>query len=107
MDRTHSIMRIATTASPVSGAEVRTRMIHIAMQRDLASILLQREPPLTISGLFPDGADQDADGRPQMILAGSIVVQAALGCTWPRLLRCQRQTPLLCYVLSVRSEVIQ
>eukprot|EP00957_Ditylum_brightwellii_P203244 15333864-Ditylum_brightwellii.AAC.1 len=26
MDRTHSIMRIATTASPVSGSEVRERM---------------------------------------------------------------------------------
>ena len=26
MDRTHSIMRIATTASPVSGADVRQRM---------------------------------------------------------------------------------
>lgn len=32
MDRTHSIMRIATTASPVSGAEVRSRMCHIAVQ---------------------------------------------------------------------------
>lgn len=28
MDRTHSIMRIATTASPVSGADVRQRMEH-------------------------------------------------------------------------------
>jgi plasmid maintenance system killer protein len=26
MDRTHSIMRIATTASPISGADVRQRM---------------------------------------------------------------------------------
>merc|ERR1719388_740600 len=30
MDRTHSIMRIATTASPISGAEVRDRMQFIA-----------------------------------------------------------------------------
>ncbi len=29
MDRTHSIMRIATTASPVSGADVRDRMIEL------------------------------------------------------------------------------
>jgi EF-hand domain pair len=29
MDRTHSIMRIATTASPVSGADVRQRMKHL------------------------------------------------------------------------------
>eukprot|EP00523_Entomoneis_sp_CCMP467_P020382 CAMPEP_0168849630 /NCGR_PEP_ID=MMETSP0727-20121128/11463_1 /TAXON_ID=265536 /ORGANISM="Amphiprora sp., Strain CCMP467" /LENGTH=1558 /DNA_ID=CAMNT_0008903533 /DNA_START=441 /DNA_END=5117 /DNA_ORIENTATION=+ len=29
MDRTHSIMRIATTASPVSGADVRQRMRHL------------------------------------------------------------------------------
>eukprot|EP00746_Dinoflagellata_sp_MGD_P036778 gnl/MRDRNA2_/MRDRNA2_18834_c0_seq1.p1 gnl/MRDRNA2_/MRDRNA2_18834_c0~~gnl/MRDRNA2_/MRDRNA2_18834_c0_seq1.p1 ORF type:complete len:797 (+),score=115.57 gnl/MRDRNA2_/MRDRNA2_18834_c0_seq1:116-2392(+) len=34
MDRTHSIMRIATTASPVSGAEVRDRMCHIAVQNE-------------------------------------------------------------------------
>ena len=31
MDRTHSIMRIATTASPVSGAEVRDRRNFIAL----------------------------------------------------------------------------
>ena len=31
MDRTHSIMRIATTASPVSGAEVRDRRSFIAL----------------------------------------------------------------------------
>ena len=31
MDRTHSIMRIATTASPVSGAEVRDRRAFIAL----------------------------------------------------------------------------
>ena len=31
MDRTHSIMRIATTASPVSGAEVRDRRTFIAL----------------------------------------------------------------------------
>lgn len=30
MDRTHSIMRIATTASPVSGADVRERMAYLA-----------------------------------------------------------------------------
>lgn len=31
MDRTHSIMRIATTASPVSGADVRERMEHLRL----------------------------------------------------------------------------
>jgi CRISPR/Cas system-associated endonuclease Cas3-HD len=31
MDRTHSIMRIATTASPVSGADVRQRMAHLRL----------------------------------------------------------------------------
>ena len=31
MDRTHSIMRIATTASPVSGADVRDRMEHLRL----------------------------------------------------------------------------
>merc|ERR1719235_2090331 len=33
IDRTHSIMRIATTASPVSGADVRARMKHLSQQR--------------------------------------------------------------------------
>ena len=33
IDRTHSIMRIATTASPVSGAEVRDRMFHMALEK--------------------------------------------------------------------------
>lgn len=33
--RTHSIMRIATTASPVSGAEVRDRTKEIAIERRL------------------------------------------------------------------------
>ena len=32
MDRTHSIMRIATTASPVSGAAIRGRMINLAIE---------------------------------------------------------------------------
>jgi len=32
MDRTHSIMRIATTASPVSGAAIRGRMAALAME---------------------------------------------------------------------------
>jgi hypothetical protein len=31
MDRTHSIMRIATTASPVSGADVRQRMLQLQL----------------------------------------------------------------------------
>ena len=30
MSRTHSIMRIATTASPVSGSEVRFKMLELA-----------------------------------------------------------------------------
>ena len=32
MDRTHSIMRIATTASPVSGAAIRGRIINLAIE---------------------------------------------------------------------------
>ena len=37
MDRTHSIMRIATTASPVSGAELRERMRHLALKKEWKS----------------------------------------------------------------------
>ena len=32
MDRTHSIMRIATTASPVSGADVRDQMVELHLR---------------------------------------------------------------------------
>jgi hypothetical protein len=35
IDRTHSIMRIATTASPVSGAEVRDRINYLSMRTEL------------------------------------------------------------------------
>ena len=38
MDRTQSIMRIATTASPVSGADVRHKMNEIKSEKDLALI---------------------------------------------------------------------
>mmetsp|Transcript_8660 Transcript_8660/g.12257 ORF Transcript_8660/g.12257 Transcript_8660/m.12257 type:complete len:310 (+) Transcript_8660:70-999(+) len=37
MDRTHSIMRIATTASPVSGADVRERMEHLQIKKNILS----------------------------------------------------------------------
>mmetsp|Transcript_37064 Transcript_37064/g.91605 ORF Transcript_37064/g.91605 Transcript_37064/m.91605 type:complete len:202 (-) Transcript_37064:728-1333(-) len=36
MDRTHSIMRIATTASPVSGADVRERMHFLALRSEFS-----------------------------------------------------------------------
>jgi hypothetical protein len=39
MSRTHSIMRIATTASPVSGAEVRDRMVHMTVMGDLSRFI--------------------------------------------------------------------
>lgn len=35
MDRTHSIMRIATTASPVSGADVRERMDELRLMKKI------------------------------------------------------------------------
>jgi hypothetical protein len=35
MDRTHSIMRIATTASPISGADVRQRMEHLRLLKKI------------------------------------------------------------------------
>lgn len=37
MHRTHSIMRIATTASPISGSEVRTRMLDLALAIEVKS----------------------------------------------------------------------
>jgi len=44
MDRTHSIMRIATTASPVSGADVRGRMADLSLEKEFrkfGNILIQ------------------------------------------------------------------
>jgi hypothetical protein len=38
-DRTHSIMRIATTASPVSGADVRQRMEHLRLLKKIEKSL--------------------------------------------------------------------
>lgn len=44
MDRTHSIMRIATTASPVSGADVREKMdeLRLMIQIDRSVRLISR-----------------------------------------------------------------
>ena len=44
MDRTHSIMRIATTASPVSGADVRERMeeLRLVLKVERADQLIKR-----------------------------------------------------------------
>ena len=39
IDRTHSIMRIATTASPVSGAEVRDRINYLSIRTELLKAL--------------------------------------------------------------------
>ena len=39
IDRTHSIMRIATTASPVSGAEVRDRINYLSLRTELEKAL--------------------------------------------------------------------
>jgi len=39
MDRTHSIMRIATTASPISGSDVRQRMRHMQMLKKVTHSL--------------------------------------------------------------------
>merc|ERR1712127_961559 len=45
MDRTHSIMRIATTASPVSGADVRDQMVqlHLRFKIQKAGNLVSRK----------------------------------------------------------------
>jgi len=51
MDRTHSIMRIATTASPVSGADVRERMEVLRITRTIMSAVA------TISRAFANHLD--------------------------------------------------
>jgi ferredoxin len=39
--------------------------------------------PLNLCDIFPSGQELDDMGRPQVIIAGSSVVQAALGVRWP------------------------
>jgi hypothetical protein len=39
MDRTHSIMRIATTASPISGADVRQRVRHLRLFKKVNNLI--------------------------------------------------------------------
>eukprot|EP00959_Pyramimonas_sp_CCMP1952_P348005 7289400-Pyramimonas_sp.AAC.1 len=40
MDRTQSIMRVATTASPVSGMDLRDKMLKLSMERERRRIIL-------------------------------------------------------------------
>jgi hypothetical protein len=51
MERTHSIMRIATTASPISGAEVRDRMCHISVRTEWDSIVHRLRKALRLNQL--------------------------------------------------------
>ena len=78
MDRTHSIMRIATTASPVSGAEVRDRRNFIALttafnnavnaigraHREFsAGVKLERKRSLRRQGSLPSTRSTDSTDR--------------------------------------------
>ena len=78
MDRTHSIMRIATTASPVSGAEVRDRRNFIALttafnnavnaigraHREFAAgVKLERKRSLRRQGSLPSTRSTDSTDR--------------------------------------------
>ena len=52
------------------------------MRSHLVPRLLQFNPAMKVKSLFPQGVELDEEGRNQMILSGSIVVQSLLGETW-------------------------
>ena len=65
MDRTHSIMRIATTASPVSGADVRDRMLELHLRfkiQKAVNLVARRYLVWKKSGgkATPSGSDTDS-----------------------------------------------
>ena len=66
-------------------------LIQRSMYRQLGTLIAGINPggtrstephQITLPKLFPDGADVDSEGRPQMLIAGSMGVQAALGETY-------------------------
>ena len=58
-------------------------LVQDAMRRQLLKLLENIGAP-QLQHLFPDGAEVDEAGRPQVLLSGSIVVQAALGEQWKK-----------------------
>ena len=67
------------------------QLIQRSMYRQLGTLIAGIKPggthetephQITLPKLFPDGADVDSEGRPQMLIAGSMGVQAALGETY-------------------------
>ena len=65
MSRTHSIMRIATTASPVSGAAVRSRILHLAHEA-------QRVKATKILAAWAKEKKQWMAMRSRLVAAGSL-----------------------------------
>ena len=61
-------------------------LVQTAMKEHLERRLSAMQPAscksLTLQNLFPNGSLCDAAGRPQMLLSGSMAVQAALGKEW-------------------------
>ena len=70
-----------------------TRALRTSLEFPSLAVAYSEPHEITIQKLFPAGAELDSEGRPQIIIAGSIGVQAALGvqykgsdidifCTW-------------------------
>ena len=65
-----------------------TKLLQPQMERNLADRLGAMCPPddnfepFSLRALFPDGADVDDRGRPQLLLSGSLAIQAALDVEW-------------------------
>ena len=68
MDRTHSIMRIATTASPVSGADVREQMdeLRLMIKIDSSVRLIGRVWKKWKMGINSDHSDPKAGILPTL-----------------------------------------
>ena len=61
--------------------EMASALLHRAMRHSLHDILLAKN--LTFEDIFPPDLDSiDIEGRPQVLIAGSAIVQAVLGKRW-------------------------
>ena len=64
------------SAHPKAHPPLVQRMLKVAVTRELDARLHEREPALSLRGLFPNGGDDlDEQGRPQVILSCALPPQ--------------------------------
>jgi hypothetical protein len=71
-----------SAAGDATGCPVLRQCMQDVMKHELDQRLRQHKPALSVEGLFPRGAERDVQNRPQIIISGSMTVQAALSQSW-------------------------